>query len=91
MYLNIHLYYASNNLHLNVARRPSVTLGVASAHGLASVANNVIMIIAGLVAAGTGWRYHHWRQARTGCERHRREPLRLEQRCSASKDLWRIT
>jgi len=35
----------------------SATLGVASAHGPASVANDVIMRIAGLVAAITGRRY----------------------------------
>jgi len=32
-------------------------LGVANAHGPASVANDVIMRMAGLVAAGTSWRY----------------------------------
>ena len=42
----------------------SVTLGVASAHGPASVVNDVIMRIAGLVAAGAGGRYSDWRQAR---------------------------
>jgi len=38
--------------------RTSVTLGVAS------VANDVIMRIAGFVAAGTGRRYGDWRQVR---------------------------
>jgi len=42
----------------------SVTLGVASAQGPASVANDVIMRIAGFVAASTGRRYVDWRQAR---------------------------
>jgi len=37
--------------------------GVASAHGLTSVAIDIIMRIAGLVAAGTGRRYGDWRQA----------------------------
>ena len=42
----------------------SVTLGVASAYGLDSVANDVIMRIAGLVAAGVGRRHcGDWRQA----------------------------
>ena len=42
----------------------SVTLGVASAYGLDSVANDVIMRIAGLVAARVGRRYcGDWRQA----------------------------
>jgi len=32
-----------------------------------SVANDVIMIIAGLVADGTGLRYGDWRHVATGC------------------------
>ena len=40
----------------------SVMLGVAS-----SVADDVIMRIAGLVAAGTGRRYGDWRHVATGC------------------------
>jgi len=42
----------------------SVMLGVATAHGPASVANDVIMRIAGLGAASTGRRYGDWQQAR---------------------------
>jgi len=42
----------------------SVTLGVTNVHGLASAANDAIMRIAGLVAAGTGRRYGDWRQER---------------------------
>ena len=42
----------------------SVMLGVASAHGPASVANDVIMRITGLLAASTGRRYGDLCQAR---------------------------
>ena len=45
-----------------VAVRTSVTLGVAS-----SVANDVIMRIAGLVAHSTGRRCGNWRHVATGC------------------------
>jgi len=38
-------------------------LGMASLHGAASVTNDAIMRIAGLVAAGTSQRYDDWRQA----------------------------
>jgi len=40
----------------------SITLGVAS-----SVANDVIMRIAGLVADGTGRRYGYWQHVATCC------------------------
>jgi len=56
----LHLYI------LNAVRCPyvstSVMLGVAS-----SVANDVIMIIAGLVIGGTNQRYGDWRHVATGC------------------------
>ena len=47
---------------MSVRIRTSVTLGVTS-----SVANDAIMIIAGLVADGTGRRYGDWRHVATGC------------------------
>jgi len=52
--------------YLNAVRRPYVRNAerMATAHGPASVDNDVIMRIAGLVAAGTGRRYGDWRQAR---------------------------
>jgi len=43
----------------------SITLGEVRAHGSASVANDVVMRIAGfIVAASTGRRYGDWRQVR---------------------------
>jgi len=41
----------------------AVTLGMANAHGPASVTNDVIMRTAGLVTAGTGRRYGVWQRA----------------------------
>jgi len=58
----------------------SVTLGVASAHGLASVANDVIMRKAGLVTSGTS----DWRQAWVASAIGACEPCGLEQRSSVT-------